>query len=416
MKKIVVVLIIIIAVGVIILGIRFLFGGDEDTWLCDNGEWVKHGNPSAEKPTTPCSNTSNSNTTNSLPTQETVVLGGPRGDLVDPGPVDKECAERLDFYLKNNKNSSCELKESKVGFEECEQYGFSASVAGCAICTLSCTKKSEGENEEQSETMQYNWSTMQQGPYRDKVSYATSNDLLNWDDSGATLAEHASVPGAVYWNSVIYLYFVDVAEDGEPERLGVLTSSDEGQTWSNKQFAQIAGVGDKVPVDPDPFLTNDGKIRLYYFDIDEERSNPGEGRTNKIYSAVSDDGFIFREEDSVRFEKKGIFDPDVLYDGSIYRLFIGDIEGNQTILAKSSDGLNFTEEGVALDGGAVPNAFYDGDKYYLYTAGIDISTSPNGDTYTKTNNRFEKNGIITADPSVIQLKNGNYLMFYKFKD
>jgi len=30
------------------------FSSPEDTWLCDEGIWVQHGHPSAEKPTTPC--------------------------------------------------------------------------------------------------------------------------------------------------------------------------------------------------------------------------------------------------------------------------------------------------------------------------------------------------------------------------
>jgi len=35
-----------------IYGLGFFSG--EDSWICDNGEWVKHGNPSASKPTTLC--------------------------------------------------------------------------------------------------------------------------------------------------------------------------------------------------------------------------------------------------------------------------------------------------------------------------------------------------------------------------
>jgi len=54
MKKIFIIIGIIIIIIVIALGIRFLFGGDEDTWICKNGEWVEHGNPSAPKPTEPC--------------------------------------------------------------------------------------------------------------------------------------------------------------------------------------------------------------------------------------------------------------------------------------------------------------------------------------------------------------------------
>jgi len=38
-----------------LLVVRFLFGGDEDTWICSGGQWVKHGNPRAFQPKTPCS-------------------------------------------------------------------------------------------------------------------------------------------------------------------------------------------------------------------------------------------------------------------------------------------------------------------------------------------------------------------------
>lgn len=35
-----------------ILFIRFLT--PEDTWICQNSQWQKHGNPSSEMPETPC--------------------------------------------------------------------------------------------------------------------------------------------------------------------------------------------------------------------------------------------------------------------------------------------------------------------------------------------------------------------------
>ena len=37
-----------------LIGIRFLLGGDEDTWICENGNWVKHGSPNSPMPTDPC--------------------------------------------------------------------------------------------------------------------------------------------------------------------------------------------------------------------------------------------------------------------------------------------------------------------------------------------------------------------------
>jgi len=38
--------------GIIVIGIRVLSG--EDTWDCRNGQWVKHGKPSAPMPQTGC--------------------------------------------------------------------------------------------------------------------------------------------------------------------------------------------------------------------------------------------------------------------------------------------------------------------------------------------------------------------------
>ncbi len=52
-KSILIAGILIIAAGLIIFGLRFL-SGDEDTWLCQNGEWVKHGNPSGPAPAVGC--------------------------------------------------------------------------------------------------------------------------------------------------------------------------------------------------------------------------------------------------------------------------------------------------------------------------------------------------------------------------
>jgi len=263
---------------------------------------------------------------------------------------------------------------------------------------------------------EYQWSKMTEGPYHDKISYATSTDLLNWVDSQEILAEHASVPGAVIKSNVIYVYFVDVSVDGIAEQIGLIRSSDNGTTWSEKQIVSIDGVGEKVPVDPAPFLLDDGSIRIYYFDINEERTQQSSDGLNKIYSCISSDGLNFVDEGVICLSKVGIFDPDVVLVDDIYRMYVGDLENNQVISATSSDGLNFTEEGVALVGGAVPDVFFKNNTYYLYTAGIDISMSDDGVNFTKTENFFRSGlGLVTADPSVIELSDGTYMMLYKTK-
>jgi len=54
MKNILKIFTIIIAVILILFFMRFVIGGSEDDWICVNGEWVKHGVPSAPMPTEPC--------------------------------------------------------------------------------------------------------------------------------------------------------------------------------------------------------------------------------------------------------------------------------------------------------------------------------------------------------------------------
>lgn len=46
----------IVVITVLALGfiIRFVIGGSEDTWICVDGKWVKHGNPTALMPTELC--------------------------------------------------------------------------------------------------------------------------------------------------------------------------------------------------------------------------------------------------------------------------------------------------------------------------------------------------------------------------
>lgn len=55
MKKFLIPLLLVVALGLsaIFVGKSF-FGGGEDTWICFNNQWVKHGNPNAPMPETGC--------------------------------------------------------------------------------------------------------------------------------------------------------------------------------------------------------------------------------------------------------------------------------------------------------------------------------------------------------------------------
>lgn len=55
MKKFLTPLLLVVVLGLsaIFVG-RFLFGGGEDTWICVDNKWIKHGSPSKPMPLTGC--------------------------------------------------------------------------------------------------------------------------------------------------------------------------------------------------------------------------------------------------------------------------------------------------------------------------------------------------------------------------
>jgi hypothetical protein len=64
-KLLIIITFLLLAVITAVAIVRFLLGGNasgpgwplalrEDSWICSNGEWVKHGNPSAPKPEGQC--------------------------------------------------------------------------------------------------------------------------------------------------------------------------------------------------------------------------------------------------------------------------------------------------------------------------------------------------------------------------
>lgn len=55
MKKFLLPIVIVLVIGLSGLFVaRFVFGGNEDDWICSNGEWIKHGNPNISMPLTGC--------------------------------------------------------------------------------------------------------------------------------------------------------------------------------------------------------------------------------------------------------------------------------------------------------------------------------------------------------------------------
>lgn len=81
------ILIILIAIGIFVVSITGLikFFSGEDSWICQNGEWIKHGNPSAPKPTKPCGEQKPSE--GELKEEQEVILDSPKTGEAVSSPI-----------------------------------------------------------------------------------------------------------------------------------------------------------------------------------------------------------------------------------------------------------------------------------------------------------------------------------------
>lgn len=92
-------IIIVVVVVVVILGVFAYFRFNEDTWLCQNGQWVKHGHPSSAAPTSGCGSAANQNVNksavnttanNNIQTEQTWLLTSESGNVKVVSPVANE--------------------------------------------------------------------------------------------------------------------------------------------------------------------------------------------------------------------------------------------------------------------------------------------------------------------------------------
>jgi len=131
----------IFALGLFLIFIVVLFflRGNEDTWICRQGVWVKHGHPNFDKPITSCSGKS------SLPkNQEDCLKIGGLWSKLGPDPIETCNVKALDRGNLCTDSSQCEgLCLAELSAEEMKQ-GMSGKqfkkTGNCSVwrVTLGC--------------------------------------------------------------------------------------------------------------------------------------------------------------------------------------------------------------------------------------------------------------------------------------
>jgi len=96
-----------------VLAVRFLSG--EDTWICKNGEWIKHGNPKAEKPVKGCGENSNNQVEEQQTAEEpNIVVFNPKENAKISSPFDIEGKARV---FENTVSIRLKDKNGKILYE-----------------------------------------------------------------------------------------------------------------------------------------------------------------------------------------------------------------------------------------------------------------------------------------------------------
>lgn len=251
------------------------------------------------------------------------------------------------------------------------------------------------------------------GPYYHQIYMATSKDGVTWEKQDKMLFDHTSVPGAVIRDGIIYLYFVDAS--GEEDQLSVAISKDLGKTFEKKKV-KIEGEESENAVDPHPELVNN-QIRLYYFGGFYQGGKPSQDDKHKIYSAISDDGINFKNP-QFAYQDYEITDPDVFSTDKDWRMLV--TKGSSIDLSISTDGgITFKKvDGFVWSKGGVVDTFKFDNTYrtfYCGQKGIESATGAELGNLTMENIISIPTGSFKGicDPSVIQLLDSSYMMFYK---
>ncbi|MBI2867072.1 MAG: hypothetical protein HYX97_01900, partial [Chloroflexi bacterium] len=256
------------------------------------------------------------------------------------------------------------------------------------------------------------------GPWRHRVVSASSADGLAWKADGVVLADQASVPDAVVdREGRIRVYYVDWRNQG----ITVAIARADGE-YDYYQVA-LAGQPFKQMVDPDVVLLPDGRYRMFYV-----ASTPGvPGSSNRIESAISDDGVVFTQEPGVRLEGLGLTDPDVILVGDVWYAYVS--LGPRNLVYISRDGSTFTFlDYLPLLGSVSGTIPVEGGyrMYYHASAGgpggslsVHSAFLPAGGAawqyeglrLAPTAGSLDALGV--ADPAPIRLSDGTFKMFYK---
>ena len=139
-------------------------------------------------------------------------------------------------------------------------------------------------------------------------SAKSTNSGKSYKKVSSNLLKSASVPDIVIFKNKKLMYYVN--GDFDNHSIHVSEVSDDIKTAKIIGPIKLNGEINKNAVDPDLIVTEDGKIRLFYY-VGLFTKPVTEKKPNKFYSAISEDGINFKIE-GVVVELDNATDPTVV--------------------------------------------------------------------------------------------------------
>jgi sucrose-6-phosphate hydrolase SacC (GH32 family) len=180
---------------------------------------------------------------------------------------------------------------------------------------------------------------------------------------------------------------MDDANIAHFDQVAVVTSSDNGKSWSKPSTVVVDGIGKDYirPCDPALVVLDDGKVRMYFTSQEQGVKNAA------TYSAISSDGVHYTFEPGVRFQVDGrqVLDPTIVRLGNTWHYYAPQQRGpGKGYHATSDDGLTFkAAEDVTIPGEHrwLGGAVADGERIRFFgtaSNGVWTATSTDGVNWT----------------------------------
>jgi hypothetical protein len=179
----------------------------------------------------------------------------------------------------------------------------------------------------------------EEGPWDKRLLTAWSSDGLQFERSNEVIADQANVPDLVMdEDGTLYLYYTGWTVGNEQNKTAVAISTDNAASWTH-YFIDIEGATEQAPPsDPDVIIDDDGTFILFY-------SNPSKQLTGpQTYVATGTDGVHFTNH-GIAFERPDVVmtDPTFLKIEDNWHLYGYTHETDQVVHATSTDGRLFTQ-------------------------------------------------------------------------